>query len=69
MPQILGQHVSSSLSTGGITQNNLTQLQTSQQHNTYSINGTPSLPNLPLPSQLDLNGQVPANNYLSNLPG
>jgi hypothetical protein len=68
MPQILGQHVSSSLSTGGITQNNLTQLQTSQQHNTYSINGTPTLPNLPLPSQLDLNGQTPIT-YLSNPPG
>ena len=67
MPQILGQQVTSALSTGGVTQNNLLQLQTSQQHNTYSINGTPTLPNLPLPSQLDLNGQTPTT-YLSNPP-
>ena len=68
MPQILGQQLTSTLSTGGVTQNNLTQLQTSQQHNTYSINGSPFIPNKPLPSQLDLNGQTPPT-YLSNLPG
>jgi hypothetical protein len=67
MPQILGQQVSSSLSTGGITQNNLTQLQGSQQHNTYSINGNPYLPNKPYPSLLDLNGQTPPK-YTDNLP-
>ena len=68
MPQILGQEVNSTLSTGGITQNNILQLQTSQQHNEYSINGTPSLPDLPLPSQLDLNGVTPSQ-YINNLPG
>jgi len=67
MPQILGQEVSSTLSTGGVTQNNLPTLLTSQQHNEYSINGTPTLPNLPVPSQLDLNGQTPPK-YTDNLP-
>lgn len=67
MPQILGQQITSTLSTGGVTQDNLLQIQNSQQHNTYSINGNPTLPNLPLPSQLDLNGQTPTT-YISNLP-
>jgi hypothetical protein len=66
MPQILGQEQNSTLSTGGITQNNLVALQTSQQHNEYSLNGTPTLPNLPLPSQLDPN--VPAVKYTDHLP-
>lgn len=67
MPQILGQEVNSTLSKGGITENNLPSLLTSQQHNEYSINGTPTLSNLPVPSQLDLNGQTPPT-YLSNPP-
>lgn len=67
MAQILGQEISSTLSNGGLTQNNLTQLQTSKQHNEYSINGLPSLPDLPLPSQLDLNGAIPSK-YTDNLP-
>lgn len=67
MPQILGQEQNSTLSTGGIDQNNLVELQTSQQHNEYSINGTPTLPNLPVPSQLDLDGVTPIT-YLSNPP-
>ena len=67
MPQILGQEVNSTLSTGGVNQNNLPTLLTSQQHNEYSINGTPSLPNLPIPSQLDLDGITPPT-YLSNPP-
>lgn len=64
---ILGQEVNSNLSTGGITQNNLPSLLSSNRHNKYSINGTPSLANQPLPSQLDLNGQTPPT-YLSNPP-
>lgn len=68
MPQILGQEVTSTLSKGGITENNLPQLITSQQHNEYSINGNPSLPNLPIPSQLDLQGLTPPK-YTDNLPG
>jgi hypothetical protein len=67
MPQILGQEVGSTLSTGGITQNNLVDLQTSLRHNEYSINGTPALPNLPIPSSLDLNGITPPT-YMSNPP-
>ena len=67
MPQILGQEVNSTLSKGGITENNLPSLLTSQQHNEYSINGTPHLPNLPIPSQLDLDGITPTT-YLSNPP-
>ncbi len=69
MPQILGQEQNSNLSKGGLTENNLQSLVDSQQHNEYSINGNPSIADKPLPSQLDLNGQVPTNNYLSNLPG
>lgn len=64
---IKGQEQNSTLGNGGITQNNLTSLQTSKQHNEYSINGTPTLPNLPIPSQLDLNGQTPSK-YSDNLP-
>jgi hypothetical protein len=64
---ILGQEVGSTLSRGGITENNLPELQTSLQHNEYSINGTPTLPNLPSPSRLDLDGITPQT-YLSNPP-
>ena len=37
-------------------------------HSTYSINGLPPTPKKPEPSILDLNGQVPSNNYKDNLP-
>ena len=37
-------------------------------HNEYSLNGTPSLPNKPTPSSLDLQGETP-DKYLDNLPG
>ena len=53
---------------GGTTPNNLPTLQGSQVHDEYSINNTPSLPNLPSPSQLDLQGEVPAYNYADNAP-
>ena len=35
---------------------------------TYSINGTPNVPNKPQPSQLDLNGQTPSNQYKNTAP-
>ena len=37
---ILGQEQKSKLSKGGLTENNLSKLKTSKQHNEYSINGT-----------------------------
>ena len=40
----------------------------SKLQDTYSINGTPNVPNKPQPSTLDLDGQVPANNYRDNTP-
>ena len=39
----------------------------SKLHDTYSINGIPSLNDKPQPSNLDLNGQTPSK-YLDNLP-
>ena len=36
-------------------------------HNTYSLNGNPTLSGYPSPSQLDLNGVTPPK-YLDNLP-
>ena len=39
----------------------------SKLHDTYSINGIPSLSDKPQPSNLDLNGQTPSK-YLDNLP-
>tara|TARA_Y100000004_G_C8932258_1_gene420546 strand:+ start:1238 stop:1474 length:237 start_codon:yes stop_codon:yes gene_type:complete len=35
---------------------------------TYSINGAPHIPNKPQPSQLDLNGQTPSNQYKNTAP-
>lgn len=48
----------------------ITNEDTSQSnlHNTYSINGNPSLDGFPSPSQLDLNGITPPK-YLDNPPG
>ncbi len=40
----------------------------SKVQDTYSINGQPPLPNLPAPSQLDLQGQTPPYNYRDNAP-
>jgi len=53
---ILGQEMGSTLSTQGVTPNNLVALQTSKQHDEYSINGQPPIVGKPTPSQLDLNG-------------
>jgi len=44
------------------------QFSESKLHNEYSINGEPNVPKKPSPSQLDLNGQKPANNYRDNAP-
>lgn len=63
---ILGQEKNSNLSTKGLTQNNLTKLQGSKQHNEYSINGLPNIPNKPSPSILD--PVQPATKYINNLP-
>lgn len=41
---------------------------TSNLHNEYSLNGNPTLPGKPTPSQLDLNGETPEQ-YINNLPG
>ena len=40
----------------------------SKLHYTYSINDIPIMPKKPSPSELDLNGTTPANNYRSNAP-
>jgi hypothetical protein len=40
----------------------------SKLHDTYSINGTPTMPTKPTPSELDLEGLVPNNNYRDNAP-
>ena len=37
-------------------------------HDEYSINGTPEVLGKPEPSTLDLDGQIPADNYKDNLP-
>lgn len=40
----------------------------SKLHFDYSINGNPEILGRPQPSQLDLNGQTPSNNYKNNAP-
>lgn len=40
----------------------------SKLHDTYSINDIPVVPGKPAPSQLDLNGEIPADNYRDNAP-
>lgn len=63
------------LQTGGSVLSNLNgnkanvpDFKDSKLHNTYSINGDPVVPKQPSPSQLDLNGEVPVNNYRENAP-
>tara|TARA_R110002020_G_scaffold179575_1_gene373225 strand:+ start:3269 stop:3487 length:219 start_codon:yes stop_codon:yes gene_type:complete len=36
-------------------------------HNAYSVNGTPGLPGMPTPSELDINGETPSK-YTDSLP-
>ena len=64
---ILGTEVTSTLSKGGETQNNLDALRDSKLHNEYSINGIPNVKGQPNPSVLDLDGIVPPK-YLDNKP-
>ena len=40
----------------------------SKLHFDYSLNGKPNVPNKPSPSTLDLNGQIPSNNYKNTAP-
>jgi len=40
----------------------------SKLHYEYSINNTPNIPDKPAPSQLDLDGKIPSNNYRDNAP-
>ena len=40
----------------------------SKLHDTYSINDIPNIVGKPSPSQLDLNGDIPASNYRDNAP-
>jgi len=66
MATIIDQVVKSHLSTGGVSQNNVTALQTSKQHNEYSLNGTPGIVGKPTPSRLD--PKQPPSKYSDNLP-
>lgn len=43
-------------------------LKGSQLHDTYSINSIPTIPGKPSPSELDLQGEIPSNNYRDNAP-
>jgi len=40
----------------------------SQTHFKYSLNGSPNVKGKPSPSVLDLDGEVPKNNYRDNTP-
>jgi hypothetical protein len=40
----------------------------SKLHDTYSINDIPNIVGKPQPSQLDLDGSIPSNNYRDNAP-
>jgi len=40
----------------------------SKLYDTYSINNVPVVPGKPAPSELDLNGVIPAYNYRDNAP-
>ena len=40
----------------------------SKLHFDYSINGNPEILGQPSPSNLDLNGKTPSNNYKNNAP-
>lgn len=45
-----------------------TNFKDSKLHNSYSINGIPNVLHKPSPSNLDLNGERPLNNYRDNSP-
>ena len=40
----------------------------SKLHDTYSINNIPIITGKPAPSTLDLNGELPTDNYRANAP-
>ncbi len=63
---ILGQEKGSRLSRGGVTENNISKLALSKQHNEYSINGTPNVVGKPKPSTLD--PVQPKTKYTDHLP-
>ena len=63
---ILGTQTTSTLSTGGKTENNLDKLRESNQHDVASLTGQ-GLPADKTPSQLDLDGKTPEK-YVDNLP-
>jgi hypothetical protein len=62
---ILGQEVKSTLSQGGKTQNNTSELIASKMHAEYSINGNPNIKSKPQPSLLD---PEKIKKYVDNLP-
>jgi len=62
---ILGTELTSTLSKGGETQNNLDTLRDSKLHDEYSINGNPNVENKPTPSLLDTDGQPLITSNLS----
>tara|TARA_Y100000114_G_scaffold27596_1_gene23226 strand:- start:1652 stop:1891 length:240 start_codon:yes stop_codon:yes gene_type:complete len=47
---------------------NQTNFKQSKLHDTYSVNNIPSLLGQPNPSVLDLDAEIPANNYRDNAP-
>ena len=53
---------------GSTPQQMVGSTETSVLHDQYSINGIPNVLGKPEPSTLDLDGQIPANNYKDNLP-
>lgn len=60
-----GGSVLSNLNGGNATIPNFKE---SKLHYEYSINDTPNIPGKPNPSQLDLDGKIPATNYRDNAP-
>ena len=53
---------------GGNNQIQVGATKESKLHFDYSLNGKPNVPNKPSPSTLDLNGQIPSNNYKNTAP-
>ena len=62
---ILGTEVTSTLSKGGETQNNLDALKDSKLHDTYSTDGNPNIPGKPDPSILEATNII---KYVDNKP-
>ena len=64
---ILGTQTTSTLSTGGKTENNLDKLRESNQHDIASLTGKGLKATDPQASGLDLDGKTPEK-YVDNLP-